>query len=192
MADRPRTCLCPAAIGWSLVQKLAGRARCIRSTNLLRCRDRIGVHGALTSYLVSHTSQAAGKSACLLLRRRVDCPLFSDDDLGLERVEGGRRLDGCRSSDYRLSHPVGVERRLVGHLLWIAFPGLGLAGNRLALGSNSHERHLVLANLNVLRRAASPVSGVGYLCNILECWNLALESIAFGVSDHYFCTCVLL
>jgi hypothetical protein len=179
VADCPRTRLCPAAIEWSLVQKLACRARCIRSANLLRRRGRIGVHGAIPSYLVSRTSQAAGKSACLLLRRRVDCPSFSDDDLGLERVEGGRRLDGCLSGDYSFSHPVGVECRMVGHLLRIAFPALGLARNRLAVGSNSGHRHLVLANLNLVRRASSAVPGVGYLCHLLECSNLALESSAF-------------
>ena len=46
VADRPRTRLRTVAVGWLLVRKPAGRVRRIRSANLLRCRNRISVHGA--------------------------------------------------------------------------------------------------------------------------------------------------
>jgi len=187
VADRPRTRLCATAIGWLLVQKLARRARRVRSPNLLRCRHRSGVYGAIRSYLVSHTSQAAGKSANLLLRPRMDCALFSDDDFCLERLARGRRLDGRLTGDYCLSYPVGIECCVVSHLLRITLPGMGLARNHPVVGCNSCQRHYVLANLNILRRPSSPVPGMGYLCNIFECRNLALESSGLGVSGNYLC-----
>jgi len=61
---------------------------------------------------------------------------------------------------------------------WPALPPPRPGRNHPALGGNSRQHNLVLANLSFLRRAPRALSRMGNLRHIFECRNLAFKSSA--------------
>jgi hypothetical protein len=161
--------------GWSLVQKSAGRAGCIRGAHVLRGRNLFGVRGAFDSHLVCHSAQARWKSARVILRSRVDRSLFSDGNRRLECVARWRRLGWSHTGNHDLSDSTRTERGMVHDLFWTVLAGLGADRNYPALGRGPRHDGSVLSHFRFFRHAHRALPRMDHLRSVLECRNLALE-----------------
>jgi hypothetical protein len=166
------------SVKWVLVEKFANSARCFRGTNLFRRWNRVRFYSALGSGVVSLAAQAPGQSPGFVLWPGLDHSLRADDNRRLERLASWRRLVRSNARHYNFPDSTRAQRRLAGDFLWLALAWRGLDRNHPSVGSDSRQHNCFLENLNSLRWPSHALPGMGYVHDIFECGNLALQQIA--------------